>query len=714
MSKTYVKTPTVYQMEATECGAASLAMVLGYFGKNLPLEKLRIETGVSRDGCNMKNIMRAGRKFGLEVHGYSKDLDGLFELPVPCIIHWNFNHFVVWEGRKGKACYINDPAMGRRKLTVEDIDDCFTGVVLTFAPTKDFERSNESETLRTFVFQRLKGQFGAVNALVCLGFFLMIPGIVIPIFSRVFIDDILLGGNHDWVMALLFAMLGTLIFKAALTFYRGRLMHRLQNKMAMLSGYSLLEHMLRLPISFFDQRYTGDLSSRIQNNESVTTFLTSDLAEEVLNCIVAPIYLIILILYSPLLSFIIVLITAGNMLVMKKSSEYLSEMSMKSQQDRSKLIGVLFGGLRITSTLKASGTESVFISRLLGNYARSINTEQKMGWRQELLNTIPEVSRNFINVIVLIVGGVLVIKGDMTAGMLVAYTSLQASFTEPVTAIAAFIQKIETTKADMARVNDIMKYEQDGRYLVTEYADVSEKLQGEVELDSLSFGYDILKDPIVQDFSFHLESGQSVALVGASGSGKSTVSKMCSGLYAPWSGEIRMDGIPVGQLPPEVLSSSISTVSQNITLFTGSIKDNLTLWDKYISKEDMVRAAKDACIHDFITTKPGAYSYQLSEGGSNLSGGQRQRLEIARALVCNPSILIMDEATSALDPIVEKEVIDNIKKRGCTCIIVAHRLSAIRDCDEIIVLEYGKIVQRGSHEELAGVPGHYQRLISNM
>ena len=714
MSKTYVKTPTVYQMEATECGAASLAMVLGYFGKNLPLEKLRIETGVSRDGCNMKNIMRAGRKFGLEVHGYSKDLEGLFELPVPCIIHWNFNHFVVWEGRKGKACYINDPAMGRRKLTVEDIDDCFTGVVLTFAPTKDFERSNESETLRTFVFQRLKGQFGAVNALVCLGFFLMIPGIVIPIFSRVFIDDILLGGNHDWVMALLFAMLGTLMFKAALTFYRGRLMHRLQNKMAMLSGYSLLEHMLRLPISFFDQRYTGDLSSRIQNNESVTTFLTSDLAEEVLNCIVAPIYLIILILYSPLLSFIIVLITAGNMLVMKKSSEYLSEMSMKSQQDRSKLIGVLFGGLRITSTLKASGTESVFISRLLGNYARSINTEQKMGWRQELLNTIPEVSRNFINVIVLIVGGVLVIKGDMTAGMLVAYTSLQASFTEPVTAIAAFIQKIETTKADMARVNDIMKYEQDGRYLVTEYADVSEKLQGEVELDSLSFGYDILKDPIVQDFSFHLESGQSVALVGASGSGKSTVSKMCSGLYAPWSGEIRMDGIPVGQLPPEVLSSSISTVSQNITLFTGSIKDNLTLWDKYISKEDMVRAAKDACIHDFITTKPGAYSYQLSEGGSNLSGGQRQRLEIARALVCNPSILIMDEATSALDPIVEKEVIDNIKKRGCTCIIVAHRLSAIRDCDEIIVLEYGKIVQRGSHEELAGVPGHYQRLISNM
>lgn len=714
MSKSYVKTPTVYQMEATECGAASLAMVMGYFGKNMPLEKLRIETGVSRDGCNMKNIMRAGKKFGLEVHGYRKDLEGLFELPVPCIIHWNFNHFVVWEGRKGDACYINDPAMGRRKLTVEDIDDCFTGVVLTFAPTDAFEKSNEKETMRSFVLSRLKGQLGAVNALVTLGFFLMIPGIVVPVFSKVFIDDILLGGNNDWVTALLFAMLGTLLFKALLTFYRNRLMHKLQNKMAMLSGYRLLAHMLRLPVSFFDQRYTGDLSNRIKNNENVTTFLTSDLATVMLNCIVAPLYLVVLLMYSPLLTLIIVLITAVNMFAMKRGSDYLSTVSMKSQQDQSKLIGVLFGGLRITSTLKASGTENEFVSRLQGNYAKSINTEQSMGMRQEMLNAIPEVTKNIINVVVLVAGGVLVIRGNMTAGMLVAYTSLQSSFTEPVTAVAGFIQKIETTRADMARVNDIMKYEQDSRYSVSEYAELSEKLQGEVELDELSFGYDILKDPIVQDFSFHLEPGQSIAFVGASGSGKSTVSKLCSGLYTPWSGEIKMDGIPVGQIPPEVLSSSISTVSQNISLFTGTIRDNLTMWDKYISKEDMVRAAKDACIHDFITTKPGGYTYELAEGGSNLSGGQRQRMEIARALVCNPSILIMDEATSALDPIVEKEILDNIKKRGCTCIIVAHRLSAIRDCDEIIVMESGKIVQRGSHEELAKIPGHYQRLISNM
>ena len=714
MNKKYAKTPTVYQMEATECGAASLSMVLGYFGKQLPLEKLRIETGVSRDGCNMKNIMLAGRKFGLEVHGYRKDLDGLFDVPVPAIIHWNFNHFVVWEGRKGNDCYINDPAMGRRKLTVQDIDDCFTGVVLTFAETDAFEKSNEKEGMFTFLKSRLKGQMGAILALIILGFFLVIPGLVVPVFSKVFIDDILLGGNDDWVMALLLAMIGTALFKSALTFYRGVLLERLQRKMIMTTSYKFMSHMLRLPISFYDQRYVGDLSNRVTNNESICTFLTSSLADVVLNCIVAPMYLVLLLIYSPLLTLISCICVTINIVTMKKSANYIANISMKSQQDQSKMIGTLFSGLRITSTLKASGTENEYVSRLQGNYAKSILMEQSMGMQQEMLNAIPSVSQNFLTVLTLIVGGVLVIKGEMTAGMLIAYTSLQASFTTPVNSIAGFIQQIQTTKADMARVNDIMKYDEDVKYQENDYAKFSEKLLGEVTIDNIAFGYDILKEPLIDNFSFHLEPGKSIAFVGASGSGKSTVSKLCSGLYTPWSGEIRMDGIPMKNVPPIVLSSSVSTVSQSISLFSGTIKENLTMWDKFISNEDIIRACKDACIHDAITQKPGAYEYRITEGGSNLSGGQRQRLEIARALVSNPSVLIMDEATSALDPIVEKNILDNIKRRGCTCIIVAHRLSAIRDCDEIIVMDNGKIVQRGTHEELSHLPGHYQRLIQNI
>ncbi|MBE6039495.1 MAG: NHLP family bacteriocin export ABC transporter peptidase/permease/ATPase subunit [Clostridiales bacterium] len=714
MSNNYAKTPTVYQMEATECGAASLAMVLGYYGKFVPLEQLRIETGVSRDGCNMGNIMTAAKKLGFEVHGYRKGLEGLFALPVPCIIHWNFNHFVVWEGRKGDHCYINDPAVGRRKLTVDDIDECYTGVVLTFKPTDAFEKSNEKESLWTFVRERLKGQKAGISALITLGFFLVIPGVVIPLFSKVFIDDILLGGNRDWLISLIAVMLFTMLFQAFLTYYRSTLLLRLQDKMILVNAYKFQSHMLRLPITFFSQRYAGDLSTRIENNNNISVFLTSNLAEAVLNSIVAPLYLVILLFFSPLLTLIALVFMVINLLLMNKAASYLSDMSMKAQQDQSKMIGTLFSGITVTDTLKASGTENEFVSRLQGNYAKSILMEQSMGYTQEMLNTIPEVSSNILNIVTLVVGGVLVIRGNMTAGMLVAYSSLLTSFTAPVNSLAGFIQNIQTTKADMARVNDIDKYKVDERYARDEYEKTDEKLTGSVELKDVSFGYDILKAPLVENFGFTLTPGKSVALVGASGSGKSTVAKLCSGLYAPWSGEILFDGCPSASVSPEVMSSSVSTVSQDIMMFSGSVRDNLTMWDRFIMDEDIVNAARDACIHDFIVSKPGAYEYHLTEGGSNLSGGQRQRIEIARALVSNPSILIMDEATSALDPIAEKQIIDNIKRRGCSCIIVAHRLSAIRDCDEIIVLENGRIVQRGTHEELSKVPGHYQRLIETM
>jgi len=712
--KKYAKTPTVYQMEATECGAASLTMILGYFGKFMPLEQMRIETGVSRDGCNAKNIMRAGRKFGLEVHGYRKSIEGLMELPVPCIIHWNFNHFVVWEGRKGKRYYINDPAIGRRKLSYQDIDDCYTGVVLTFQTTDGFTKSKKKNTLFSFLASRLKGQYSSLLAMVMIGLLLVAPGIVVPVFSQVFIDDILLGGNTDWLVALLAIMAGTLCFKAGLTYYRSRLLQKMQNKLILLSAHRFLSHLFRLPISFFDQRAAGDISNRVENNNNVSTFLTGSLAETALNILVALFYLLLLLLYSPILTFVGLAVVSLNLLIMYWSSRALSDISMKSQQDQGKLNGALLAGLTLTSTLKASGTENDYISRLQGYYAKSIVMEQQMGRLQEILNAIPEVSKNLTDVLTLMIGGVLVIRGDMTAGMLVAYNSLLASFIEPVNAMASFIQSIQTTRADMNRVDDIMRYQQDRKFDESNYQSLKRKLSGDVELDHVAFGYDILKPPLVSDFHFLLKSGSSIAFVGASGCGKSTVSKLCSGLYLPWEGEIRMDGRPVIEIPPEIMASSVSTVSQSITLFSGTIRDNLTMWDHNILEADIIRAAKDACIHDVITTKPGAYEYMLTEGGSNLSGGQRQRLEIARALATNPSVLIMDEATSALDPIVEKEIIDNIKRRGCTCIIVAHRLSAIRDCDEIIVMERGKIVQRGTHEQLAEQPGHYQRLIQSV
>ena len=710
----YVRTPTVFQMEATECGAASLTMIFAYFGKHLPLEQMRIETGVSRDGCNAGNIMRAAKKYGFECHGYRKEPAELKELTPPCIIHWNFNHFVVFEGFKGKYAYINDPAMGRRKITAEDFDEAFTGIVLTFKTTEKFQKEKKKGTMLSFVHHRIKGQGGVIGKLVFIGLLLVFPGLLLPVLSQIFMDDILVGGNRDWFLNFVLFMAGTILLQTALNFYRSRILIKFQKKMVLLSAREFLERLFRLPINFFDQRYVGDLSSRVSDNASVSNFLAGDLAETVLNIIVVIFYLVLLMLYSIPLTIIALAAVLTNMIVIKLTSDKLASYSTKLQQDAGKLSGVVCAGINITSTLKASGAENEYIGRILGYHAKVISTEQKMSRIQQITNAIPEAVKMLADVLILLCGGYFVIHGSMSIGMLVAFTVLFGSFFDPIEKLAGFVKNIQTSKANINRVEDIMKYPVDDKYILdTKKVDRKTKLNGSVELKDISFGYSPLKPPIVSDFCFNIPCGASIAFVGASGCGKSTVSKVISGLYKPWTGQILFDGIPSETIPNEILNASVSTVSQNITLFSGSVRDNLTLWNKNISEADMIAAAKDACIHDIISQKPGGYDYRLDEGAANLSGGQRQRLEIARALATNPTILIMDEATSALDPIVEKQIMDNIKRRGCTCVIIAHRLSAIRDCDQIIVMESGKIVQRGTHAELSATEGHYQKFIKN-
>lgn len=713
--KQYAKTPTIFQMEATECGAASLAMVMAYYGREIPLEQMRIETGVSRDGSKASNISKAANRLGLQAKGYRYSLRKLMEVAkVPCIIHWNFNHFVVYEGKKGKYHYLNDPAEGRRKLTEEELDAGYTGITVQFQKTEAFQMEKQQRTLLTFIKARLTGQTMSILTLLLIGIFLIFPGLLMPVFSEVFIDDILIGKTTEWVMQFLIIMCITIAFQIIFTYMKGALLLRLQNKLALVSAYGFISHMLRLPINFFDQRNVGDLSGRIENNNKVSTFLAGELGETALNIFTSAFYLILLLLYSPLLTLIGVVGAALNILLMKLSSRKLEDMSKKMQQDLGKLYGVFYTGIAISNTLKASGVENDYVGRIMGHYGKAASKGQEMAKTQEILNAIPEITKNLTDVLVLMVGGILVVQGHLSAGQLVAYTSLLASFVMPINSMVGFIQKIQTMKTDMARVDDVQRYKVDASFDAdVPKAGLEKKLSGNVTLKDISFGYSILEPPLVEDFHFDLSTGKSIAFVGASGSGKSTVAKIVSGLYQPWTGEILYDGIPMKQVPPEVMHISVSTVSQQVMLFSGTIRDNLTMWNKHILESDMIKAAKDACIHDIITQKPGAYDAVLAEGGANLSGGQRQRLEIARALVTNPAILIMDEATSALDPLVEKQIVDNIKRRGCTCIIVAHRLSAIRDCDEIIVMSQGKIVQRGTHEELAKLEGHYQNLIQN-
>ncbi len=706
----YVKTPTVYQMEATECGAASLAMILAYYGCYVPLEKLRIDAGVSRDGCNARNVVRAARKYGLEGKGYSCGIRQLLLLDGPCIIHWNFNHFVVYEGIRGGHAYINDPGVGRRKLDVKELDQGFTGIVLTFEKTPEFRASHKRSSIDGFLKRRMGGERRSLLALLLLGALLLFAGIVTPIMNQIFVDDILIGGNHSWIGPFLMGMVLVAVYRILFGWMRERLLMNLQSKLSVMTGYRTIRHLLRLPISFFEQRYAGDIVSRVDGNENINEYLTGSLAEAVLNLVLSVFYLILMMLYNPVLALLGALGGATALTVHSVCGRALACLSTKLQQDSGKLTGTLYAGINLTGTLKAAGAENEYLSRILGYCARASVAEQEIGSRSQVLAQIPQLLSQMIDVLVLMVGGIFVIHGKMTAGELTAFLTLLGSFMSPVTELLSLFRQNQLLQADMFRVEDLESYEESELFHTSSLQQSTEKLTS-CEARNVTFGYSPTEPALIQNLSFTLEAGCSIAIVGTSGSGKSTVSKLISGLLRPWSGEILLNGIPMEQLDSSSRYASISVVSQSLDFFSGTIRENLTLWNRFAMESDIMNAAKDACIHDVILSLPGEYSYHLTEGASNLSGGQRQRLEIARALVTNPSILIMDEATSALDPVMEKEVLDNIRRRGCTCVVVAHRLSAIRDCDEILVMENGEIAERGTHEELWARNGVYAALI---
>ncbi len=710
--KKYAKTPTIFQMEATECGAASLSMIFAYWGKHIPLEQMRIETGVSRDGCNGGNLMRTAKKYGLECHGYRKELKDLLQLPVPSIIHWNFNHFVVFEGIRGKHAYLNDPAVGRRRLTMEELDEGFTGVVLVFKPTPSFQKEKEKRTMASFIAKRSSHVVGVLLKLIYVGLLLVFPGLILPVLSQTFFDDVLTRGYTDWLVRVLVFMGACVLFKFILFYYRSLLLQKLKSAMVLVSGKKFLAHMFRLPISFFDQRYTGDLVTRIEDNGEVDEFLAGDFTETFLNMFIAVFYLILLFLYSWQMTLIGLGQTVICAAVVIASSKTISDTSVKMQMTEGKLYGAVCAGLNITDTLKASGVDSQYSTRILGFQAKNAVLTQKLNRFQQIVSIMPEAVGNLSDVLLLMIGACLVIQGQLTMGMLMAYNALFDAFCTPVNALVGFTRNLQQLKTNISRVEDIEKYQAE-KSLCPKAEEIKPyKLSGEVELRKVSFGYSPLKPPLIEDLSFTLNCGGSIAFVGPSGSGKSSIAKVVSGLYSPWEGEVLFDGKPVSQIPKVTMNASVATVSQNITLFSGSIRDNIKMWNSAISDEDMEKAAKDACIHDFIIRQPGGYGYMLCENASNLSGGQRQRLEIARALATNPSVLIMDEATSALDPIVEKTILDNIRARDCTCVIVAHRLSAFRDCDEIIVMKDGKIMERGTHRSLYQSGRFYPELIA--
>lgn len=712
------KVPTMLQMEAVECGAASLGMILAYYQLYLPLEELRVNCGVSRDGSKASNLLKAARKYGLEAKGFRKEPQALKDLEGPAIIHWNFNHFLVLEGFKDGKVYLNDPASGPMVVSEEEFDESYTGVVLTFKVTPSFKKGGSKPSMVKAIMKRVKGSEIALTYVILVGLAMVIPGLLIPIFSKIFVDDILLGGSTTWLKALLWGMGITAVLRGLLTWIQEYYLLRLETKIALSTSGKFLWHVLRLPISFFQQRYIGDISIRMQSNDTVANILSGQFASCVLDFVMIIFYFFLMLQYDILLTMVGLLVAVANVAYLNFVSSKREDLNAKLVQDYGKLQGTAMSGLQIIETLKATGSESDFFSKWAGYQAKTLNAEQKIGVSNQLLSATPSLLSSFTNTLVLILGGFRILNGYMTVGMLVAFQSLMSSFMGPVNNLVSLGGELQALKGDMNRLDDVLKHPVEVQDIkeegIEDIEKIEDKLEGYVELKDVTFGYSPLEPPLIENFSLKLQPGARVALVGGSGSGKSTVAKIISGLHTPWSGEVLFDGKRREEIPRKVLNNSLAVVDQDITMFEGTIKDNITLWGTTIPELDIVRAAKDAAIHNDITARTGGYQHQLVEGGSNFSGGQRQRLEIARALAGNPSILILDEATSALDPITEKIVDDSIRRRGCTCIIVAHRLSTIRDCDEIIVLEQGKIVERGNHHTLMNADGYYKRLISEV
>jgi NHLM bacteriocin system ABC transporter peptidase/ATP-binding protein len=711
------KVPTVLQMEAVECGAASLAMVLAYRGRYVPLEELRVACGVSRDGSKASNILKAARDYGMEAKGFRKEPAALRSLQLPVIIHWNFNHFLVLEGFKKDKVYLNDPASGPRVITEEEFDQSYTGIVLTFQPGPGFKKGDEKPKLLMALINRLKGSEYAVAYVFLVGLALVLPGLCIPTFSKIFVDEILLAGKSNWLAPMLLGMGLTAVLRGVLSWLQQYYLLRLETKIALSTSGQFFWHVLRLPVEFFSQRYSGDISSRIQSNDRVAKLLSGEIAMAALNLVMIVFYFALMVSYNIILSLVGLVVAAVNIAYLKFVSEKRIDQNRKLLQDRGKLIGTAMSGLQTIETLKATGSETDFFAKWAGYQAKTLNAEQELGVSTQYLSAIPTFLTSLTNALVLVLGGLIIMNGNMTIGALVAFQSLMTSFMDPVAKLVGLGGKLQEMEGDMNRLDDVMRYTADAQVKDSTPADdaginAPDKLAGYVELYNISFGYSHLEPPLVENFNITLKPGSRVALVGGSGSGKSTLAKVVAGLYKPWTGEIKFDGKTRDSIPRPVINNSLAVVDQDVSILTGTIRDNITLWDQTISEFEMLRAAKDACIHDDITARAGGYEHPVDEGGANFSGGQRQRIEIARALAGNPSILIMDEATSALDPITEKIVDENIRRRGCTCIIVAHRLSTIRDCDEIIVLEKGKIVQRGTHGQLMSQGGYYASLIN--
>ena len=717
VSKRRVTTPILLQMHASECGAACLGSILAYFGRWVPLTELREKCEVSRDGSSAASIFRASKHYGLHCSGLSVRADQLKKLQLPLILFWQFSHFVVLEGFDSRHFHLNDPSTGRRTVSAEEFNKSYSGIALRFKRGADFRPGGERPGLFRQLATLLAGSWSVLAWVIACGLMLTLLTLVIPASLSLFVDDVL--QNHGPWGGLVAALLGGGILVYILSLLKHRFLKRLSIRIAVIGFNRGMSRLLRLPVEFFHHRLIGDLTDRVSSTDRIAKNLTDQFLVLVIDMAMSAVLLIAMFAYDVLLALIVLSLALLHGLLAHFLNGLRTVRSQAMRREQGLLIGVGMQMLSHADNLRMTGSDDRFFSRWSGQQARELQARQLFSELGSVSTALPDLITTLRSAAILGIGGRLVITGDMTLGTLVGFYILAEMFLAPVGRFLEFADKRRALETDLQRLEDVFKTGEDPVFnrrspesaLIPTF-NGRLQLAGQLELRNVTFGYNKSRPPLIEDFNLVIKPGQRVAVVGPSGSGKSTLARLVSGIYQPWSGEILFDGHLREEIPEEVLRRSISMVDQEVILFSASLRDNITLWNPAVPDAAIIAATRDACIHDEILVRPQGYSTLVEEGGVNFSGGQRQRLEISRALVGNPTVLILDEATSALDATTEERVDDALRRRGVTCLIVAHRLSTVRDCDEIIVLDKGVEVQRGTHDELiADRDGTYYKLI---